>query len=314
MHGRVEGGMTVSTAIETQSVTKVFDGHPVVNQVSLSIPEGSVYGIVGANGAGKSTLLRILIGLFRPSYGEVFVFGKPLPREAADIRQRVHYVGADGDMYRSFRVEEMLTYAGLLYERWDKERCKVLMDALALPPKQRVRNLSLGMKMQLRLAIALAARPDMLILDEPTTGLDPIVKRQFLQLIVQEAAGAGTTVVMATHQLDDLERIADGLAVMYQGKVISAGVLQDMKSDIKQIHVVLPGGLPAALTNHPSIIRSDQKGPLLSLGVEGHVEEIICHLEQAGGTYIEVHDLDFEDLFRHLMGKVGYTREGILLS
>jgi ABC-2 type transport system ATP-binding protein len=300
--------------METQCVTKVFDGRPVVNQVSLSVPEGSVFGIVGANGAGKSTLLKMMIGLFRPSFGEVFAFGKPLPRESADVRQRMHYVGADGEMYRSFRVEEMLTYARMLYDRWDEERCQTLMKALELPKKQRVRNLSLGMKMQLRLAIALATRPELLVMDEPTTGLDPIVKRQFLQLLVQEAAGTGTTVVMATHQLDDLERIADGIAVMYQGKVISTGMLQDMRSDIKQIHVVLPSGLPEALANHPSIIRSEQRGPLLSLGVEGHVQEIVHQLESAGGTHVEIQDLDVEDLFRHLMGKVGYSRDGVLLS
>lgn len=306
--------MTVTTAIETQFVTKVFDGRPVVNQVSLSIPTGSIYGVVGANGAGKSTLLRIMIGLFRPSFGEVFVFGKPLPREAAHIRQRVHYVGADGEMFRSFRVEEMLNYARLLYKNWDESRCQTLMDALALPLTQRVRNLSLGMKMQLRLAIALATRPELLILDEPTNGLDPIVKRQFLQLIVQEAAGSGTTVVMATHQLDDLERIADGVAFMYQGKIVYSGMVHDMRSDIKQIHVVLPGGLPDALAGHSSLIRTEQRGPLISLSVEGQVEDITRRLEEAGGTHIEVTDLDLEDLFRHLMGKEGYTRDGVLLS
>jgi ABC-2 type transport system ATP-binding protein len=306
----------MSFVIETEQLTKVLDGKTVVDNVNLKVEAGTVYGIVGANGAGKTTLLRMLIGLYRPTHGTVHFFGEPLNRDATEIRQRVHYVGADGDMFKSFRVSDMLKYASMLYERWDERRATVLLEALSLPRSQRVKNLSLGMKMQLRLLIALSARPDVLLLDEPTNGLDPVVKRQFLQLIVQETAGSGTTVVMATHLLDDLDRIADAIAFMYRGKIVVSGALTELKSGTKQVQCALPEGvtsLPDELVHCPNILRVAYRGRMCTLVVEGDVNAVTDELHRIGCPYVEVTELGFHELFETFMHKAGYHRDGILL-
>jgi len=302
----------MNAVVETRELTKVFDGRAVVNRAELSVPKATIYGIVGANGAGKSTLLRMLIGLYRPSFGEISLLGKSLTERDVTVRQRVHYVGTDVELPRAFRVRELLTYASLLYENWDQKRCDILLDALSLPRGQLIRNLSTGMKAQLRLALALSARPELLILDEPTNGLDPVVKRQMLQLIVQEAA-QGTTVIIATHQLDDLDRIADGVVMMFQGKVVASGMIDQLKHSVKEIQVVMPQRLPPAFEQHPQIIHVERKGQLYTLRVEGEISPFVAQLKEVGATYVEVFDVGIDQLFHHVMGKEGYTRDGILL-
>lgn len=305
----------MSMVVETTGLTKEFDGKIAVDHVNLQVPAGSIYGVVGANGAGKSTLLRLLLGVLWPTAGEVRLFGEVLPREAAPVRQRVHYVGADAEPFRSFRVHELIRYASMLYEKWDSARCTRLIEALELPTGRTIRNLSTGMKMQLRLAIALSAHPDLLILDEPTNGLDPVVKRQFLQLLVQEAAGEGTTVVLATHLLDDVERMADGVAVMYKGRVVASGVIDDLKGHVRRFQAALPGGLPPAIEDHPAVARVERQGQVFTVTVEGDgAAEIQERLWAAGATFVEPVDLELTDLFRYLMEKEGYTRDAVLLS
>ncbi|MDQ0188662.1 ABC transporter ATP-binding protein [Alicyclobacillus cycloheptanicus] len=304
----------MTKAVETVSLTKRFDARLAVDDVHLTVPEGSIYGVVGANGAGKSTLLRLILGTLWPTRGEVRLFGEPLPRESASFRQRVHFVGADGEMLRSFRVHELARYSSLLYERWDAARCDRLFKALELPRDRTIRNLSTGMKMQLRLAIALSAHPDLPILDEPTNGLDPVVKRQFLQLIVQEAAGQGTTVLLATHLLEDVERIADGMAVLYQGRVLASGVIDDLKGRVRRYQAALPGGLPPAIEDDPAVSRVERKGQVFTITVEGDTADIEQRLRAAGAPFVEPIELELSDLFRYLMEKEGYSRDSVLLS
>ncbi|WP_436664327.1 ABC transporter ATP-binding protein [Alicyclobacillus acidoterrestris] len=302
----------MTSIVETHDVTKQFGDVTVIDGVSLNVPQGAIYGLVGANGAGKTTLMRMLIGLMWPDAGEVRLFGQVLERDSAQIRQRVHYVAADGSFFKQLQVKDVLTYSRLLYERWDDTRCQMLVRAL-VPLNRRVRNLSLGMTMQLRLAIALSARPDLLVLDEPTNGLDPIVKRQFLQLIVQEAA-QGSTVVIATHQLADVERIVDGVGLLYRGRMVMDGMLDDLKGAIKHVQAVLPGGPPADIDHWPGVLERTSRGQFYTFVVEGTGDDLAKRLRESGATYLEVMDVGFEELFRYVMQKEGYSRDGILLS
>lgn len=304
-------------AVETIDLTKVYEGTVAVDNVTLSIQPGTIHGIVGANGAGKSTLLRMMIGLVQPTSGQILVFGEPMHKEAKRLRGRIHYVGTDGDLYRSFRVEDIIRYARYLYPAWDEARCQALLEALELPPHRLVRNLSVGMKMQLRLLVALSSRPKLLILDEPTNGLDPVVKRQFLQLIVQEVAHTEMTVVFATHHLEDLERIADGVTVMYEGRALVSGLLDDLRDHVKRVQAVLPGGVPDEIRHWPGVVEAEQSGQLLTLVVEGGRftgEQLVRELQALGATYTELLDVGFDELFRYTMQKEGYHRDGILLS
>ncbi len=304
----------VSNVIETTQVSKVIDGQTVLNDVNFTVRDGSVHGLVGSNGAGKTTLLRLLNGVYEPSSGVIRVFGQSMVGDAADIRQRVHLVSADGAFYPGFRVQDLLRYASLLYVRWDETRARDLVKVLELPLHQPIRKLSLGMKMQLRLAVALASRPDVLLLDEPTNGLDPIVRRQFLGLIVQEVAGTGLSVVFATHRLEELEAMADDISVLYQGRIVLSGSMEGFKTYFRELVVVANTTIEDKVWKHPSVLVVSSRGKIQSCIVKGDTLALRERLLQAGSVHIDEQPIKFEDLFRALMEKEGYTRDAILLS
>lgn len=303
----------MTAIIETENLTKVFGHTRVVDSVNMQLPQGAIYGLVGPNGAGKSTLLKMLIGFCWPSSGKVQILGQMLTKEAANLRQRVHLVTSEWDAFKTFRIHDLIKYYSLLYHQFDESRSVGLLKVLELPQRTRVQNLSLGMKAQLRLALALATHPDILLLDEPTNGLDPIVKRQFLQLLVQESAVDGTTILLATHHLDDLDRIADGVAVMHGGRLITMSALDELKEKVKEIQFVLPGELPRDVRNQFELVSYHQKGQFHTLVVEEPSEAVIEALQAAGALHIQMVDLPFDELFRRLMDKEGYTRDSLLL-
>lgn len=304
----------MSQVLELDHVDKKIEGETVLHDVCLSLAGGHIHGIVGSNGAGKTTLLRMMNGVYQPTSGTVRVFGEKLVSDAAEIRQRVHYVSPDGVFYPGFRVTDMLHYASLLYETWDAKRCATLVDALELPIHRPIRKLSLGMKMQLRLAIALSSRPDVLLLDEPTNGLDPVVRKQFLQLIVQEVAGSGMTVVIATHRLEDLEAIADGISVLYQGNILLSGDVETFKHQFREVIAVVEADMETDLENIANVVSVTSRGKIRSVIVNGDTSEVERTLRDAGAMHVEVQQVTFEDAFRALMQREGYHRDAILLS
>ncbi|GMA51984.1 ABC transporter ATP-binding protein [Alicyclobacillus contaminans] len=307
----------MSTVIRTERVSKAFAGKLAVDGVTMRVAPGSIHGLIGANGAGKSTLLRMMVGLMEPTSGWVEVLGQRVRKDADALRQRLHLVGEDVALPGSFRVMDLIQYGRFAYRTWDEGRCRALLKALQLPERAFIRSLSRGMKMQLRLLMALSARPQVLLLDEPTNGLDAVVKRQFLQLIVQEVAHTGMSVVFATHHLDELERIADAVTMMYSGRVVMTGELPQLQQFMKRVQAVLPDGLPFELRQHPNVVQVEESGQFCALVVDGGCEtaaNMVQALRTAGATYTEVVNVGVEELLRLTLSKEGYTRDGILLS
>jgi ABC-2 type transport system ATP-binding protein len=303
----------MAQVIGTSQVTKIYEENVAVDHVDLDVQQGSIYGIAGANGAGKSTLLRMLVGLSRPTSGAVYFFREPLPTDCSKLNERVQFVSPDAEMYSFFRVNDMIKYASLLYKRWDERRAAVLLEALELPASRYIRSLSLGMRMQLRLAIALSARPDVLILDEPTNGLDPVVKHQLLQLVVEETASRGVTTVIATHELEDIERITDKAAFMCRGRIVGVDSIDAWKGRIKGIQAVIHGELNSRIANHPAIAHLARRGPHVSMVVDGASPEVTQLLFQQNATHVNEYELSFGEVFRFIMEREGYVRDRITL-
>ncbi|MCL6454348.1 MAG: ABC transporter ATP-binding protein [Alicyclobacillus sp.] len=307
----------MTTAVETVHLSKSFAGTAALRDISLAIPSQSIYGVVGANGAGKSTLLRTVIGLYRPDAGDVRVFGTSVPAEAAALRQRIQYVSPDSALPGSFRVDEMIRFTRMVYDRFDADRALRLLKALELPADRRIRALSLGMTMQLRLLLALSTRPELLLLDEPTTGLDPVVRRQFLQLILQEASSGHTTVVLATHHLADVERLVDGMAIFYAGRVVRQGMMEELQRGIKRVQALIDKPISLSeqeLNQLPDVLSHDQVGRVHTFVTDKNPEALAAKLTAAGASFVEVVNVDLDELFTHVMRKEGYARDGILLS
>ena len=301
----------MTVAIDMQGVTKEFRGRPALSDISWIVETGSIHGLIGANGAGKTTLLRLALGLLWPDQGTIAILGQRLERENAPLRQRVHYAASGRALAPGFRVAEWLRYASLLYERWDAARCQRLIKALELDPDKVIGHLSHGMQTSLQLVVAIASRPDLLLLDEPTNGLDVVVKRQILQLIIDMAAAEGTTVVIASHNIEDIERMADTISVLYRGQFILKGEMESIKNHMHRLQVVIPGEWPSDVAQDPRITRVERRGHVGLVTVQGPAEPVAALLQKAGATLVEPIDMDLTDVFRAVLEKEGYTREGL---
>ena len=299
--------------VETAGLCKVYGGRTVVHDVTLTVPEGSIMGIVGTNGAGKSTCLNMMTGLIRPSVGQIRVLGVDPAEPGGDVRQQVGYVTDQDYFFHSFTVGEMVDYGRRTYRHWDDGRARVLLDSFALPADRPVRSLSKGMRVQLAFVSVLAMRPKLLILDEPTSGLDAVVRRQILQLIVQEAAG-GATVVIASHHLGELERIADRVAFFHEGRVVLQASTEDARQEVRRIQAVFPNGLPEALRSAPEVMRVEETGGVYNLIVHQDAGRVLALCREHQPIFVEEMDVDFEELFIHIMHREGYAGEPIILA
>lgn len=298
-------------AIAMHDVSKTFRSTHALSDVTWEVSSGSIYGLIGANGAGKSTLLQLALGVLWPDHGDIAILGQTLTRDSADLRQRVHYVASGRPMVQSFRVEEWLRYARLLYSRWDQALCDTLLSALEIDSEKSLGQLSQGIQTSLQLLIGIAARPDLLLLDEPTNGLDVVVKQQILQFIIDMAADLGTTVVIATHNIQDVERIADTVGVLYRGRFVLQEELDTMKSHWHRIQVVFPGHWPDNIGKAGQITQVERRGHVAQITVEGDPKPVMIKLQEAGASLIEPINMDLTEIFRSLLEKEGYSRDAL---
>ena len=298
-------------AIAMHDVSKTFRSTHALSDITWEVSSGSIYGLIGANGAGKSTLLQLALGVLWPDHGDITILGQTLTRDSAALRQRVHYVASGRPMVQSFRVEEWLRYARLLYSRWDQALCDTLLSALEIDSEKSLGQLSQGIQTSLQLLVGIAARPDLLLLDEPTNGLDVVVKQQILQFIIDMAADLGTTVVIATHNIQDVERIADTVGVLYRGRFVLQEELDTMKSHWHRIQVVFPGHWPDNIGKAGQITQVERRGHVAQITVEGDPKPVMIKLQEAGASLIEPINMDLTEIFRSLLEKEGYSRDAL---
>lgn len=279
-------------ALETTGLTKVFNRETAVDDCSLQVPEGSVFGLMGPNGAGKTTLIKMLMGALLPTAGSGRMLGRDISDPTGEVRQEIGYVADTQQMYPHFKVEEILKFCSMVYRSWDEQRCRTLLKSFGLPQEKQVRSLSKGMKTQLGLIIALSVRPRLLILDEPASGLDPVLHHHFMQLLMQETAREGTTVFFATHNLYDLERTAEQVAVIMKGKILFSKPLDELKSSSRKIQVVFPEGIPEQARKIPGVLRVEEQGRVYSLITGSNFGDVLERVKGFNPVHLEVLDLD----------------------
>jgi ABC-2 type transport system ATP-binding protein len=220
--------------IAVSDLTRRFGNKLALSSVSLSIPRGGVYGLVGANGAGKTTLIKHILGLLRAEQGSVRVFGLDPVADPVGVLSRIGYLSEQNDLPDWMRVEELLRYSRAFYAGWDDAYAEELRQTFGLDPRARAKTLSKGQKARLGLLVALAYRPELLVLDEPSSGLDPIVRRDILEAIIRTIAHEGRTVLFSSHLLDEVERVADHVTMLSHGEVAISAPL----AELKQSHAV----------------------------------------------------------------------------
>jgi ABC-2 type transport system ATP-binding protein len=215
--------------IEINALTRHFGKRRALDDVSLDVPRGGVYGLVGANGAGKTTLIRHILGLLRAQHGSVRVFGLDPVADPVGVLSRIGYLSEENDIPGWMRVDELIRYSRAFYPSWDDAYAEELRATFALDPLAKIATLSKGQKARAGLLIALAYRPELLVLDEPSSGLDPIVRRDILEAIIRTIADEGRTVLFSSHLLEEVERVADHVTMISNGRIVLSAPLAEIR-------------------------------------------------------------------------------------
>jgi ABC-2 type transport system ATP-binding protein len=245
--------------IEVSGLTRRFGTKTALDSVSMAMPRGAVYGLVGANGAGKTTLIKHVLGLLRAESGSVRVFGLDPVADPVAVLSRIGYLSEENDIPGWMRVDELIRYSRAFYPAWDDAYAEELRVAFALDPSAKIRTLSKGQKARAGLLIALAHRPELLVLDEPSSGLDPIVRRDILGAVIRTIADEGRTVLFSSHLLDEVEQVADHVTMIHEGQIVLSAPLDSIRES-HRINGRVPSldeifvtrvGTPAAAASEP---------------------------------------------------------------
>src|SRR5687767_7077823 len=221
--------MTGESVIQISELSRHFGAKAALASVSLSLPRGAVYGLVGANGAGKTTLIKHILGLFRAESGSVRVFGLDPVTNPVAVLSRIGYLSEENDLPGWMRVDEIIRYSRAFYPAWDDAYAEELQQKFALDASAKIKTLSKGQKARVGLLIALAYRPELLVLDEPSSGLDPIVRRDILGAVIRTIADEGRTVLFSSHLLEEVEQVADHVTMISEGRIVLSAALDDIK-------------------------------------------------------------------------------------
>ena len=296
--------------IEVRNVIKEFDGFRALDNLSMTVPTGSVYGLVGPNGAGKSTIIRHLTGIYRQDSGEITVDGEPVFENPA-VKSRISYIPDDIFYYSNASIREMMDFYRSIYPHFDEQRFKKLGEVFELDPKRQMRRLSKGMQKQAAFWIAVSLRPDILVLDEPVDGLDPVMRRQIWSIIMADVAESGTTVLVSSHNLRELEDVCDCVGIMNKGKIMIERSLNELQENIVKIQLALPDG--ATLPEGLDILHKSSTGRLQSLIMHGAQEELTEKLQAANPLFIDAVPLTLEEIFIYELGGADYEVKDIVL-
>ena len=297
--------------IEVKNAVKSFGGFHALDGTDITVPDGSIYGLVGPNGAGKSTVIRHITGIYRPTSGEVLVDGERV-YENPGKKALMAAIPDDWYYFSSATIRDMMKFYRGFYPSFDMERYEKFKEVFALPEKSAIRRLSKGMQKQAAFWLAMCCRPKYLILDEPVDGLDPVMRRQVWSLIMADVAEYGTTVLVSSHNLRELEDVCDHVGIMNKGKVLLERSLSDLQENIVKLQVVWSGEVPA-LPGDLAVLHTSHVGRVYTYIVRGNAGEVKGRMALLSPLMLEALPLSLEEIFIYELGGEHYAVKEIIL-
>ena len=291
---------------ELKNVTKTFGTTKALEDLTMVVPKGTVYGLVGPNGAGKSTAIRLALGVYRPDSGSITLDGKPV-FENPEVKNRICSIPDEVFYFQSATMAEMKSYYKGMYPQFDEALFDKLYEVFQLPRNSPIRRFSKGMQKQAAFHLSLCTHPELLILDEPVDGLDPMMRRQVWSLLLGEVAQRETTVLVSSHNLRELEDICDHVGIMDQGRMLLERSLADMQGNTHKLQLV--GNVPLDL----EVLHESSSGRLKTLVDRGDVQEIAQKVRATDPAYFDVLPLSLEEIFIYELGGVNYEVKNIVL-
>ena len=298
--------------LEAKNVVKTFDGFRALDSLNMTVPKGAVYGLVGPNGAGKSTIIRHLAGIYRQDSGEVLLDGQPVYENPA-VKRRMTVIGDDWYYFPQANIREMARFFAGLYPAFSWERYEKLKQVFPLDEKMMLRRMSKGMQKQAAFWLAVCCMPEYLILDEPVDGLDPVMRRQMWSLLLGDVSERGTTVLVSSHNLRELEDVCDHVGILNRGQVLLERSLSDLQDNTVKLQVAYAGVTEPMLPSELNILHRSHVGRVYTYIVRGSRAEILRRMEITEPILLESIPLTLEEIFIYELGGVDYAAKDILL-
>lgn len=298
--------------LEAKNVVKTFDGFRALDSLNMTVPKGAVYGLVGPNGAGKSTIIRHLAGIYRQDSGEVLLDGQPVYENPA-VKRRMTVIGDDWYYFPQANIREMARFFAGLYPAFSWERYEKLKQVFPLDEKMMLRRMYKGMQKQAAFWLAVCCMPEYLILDEPVDGLDPVMRRQVWSLLLGDVSERGTTVLVSSHNLRELEDVCDHVGILNRGQVLLERSLSDLQDNTVKLQVAYAGVTEPMLPSELNILHRSHVGRVYTYIVRGSRAEILRRMEITEPILLESIPLTLEEIFIYELGGVDYAAKDILL-
>ncbi|MBT2689754.1 ABC transporter ATP-binding protein [Bacillus sp. ISL-47] len=296
--------------IKISNVGKSFEELEAVEKVSIHVNKGSIYGLLGSNGAGKTTLLKLLSGIYVQDEGSVTIDGEPVFENKA-IKDKIFFIQDNPFFLPQYTVKHMAQFYKSIYSGWDEVRFGELAAIFEMDVHKKIHRFSKGIQRQAAFILALSARPEVLILDEPMDGLDPVMRKKVKSLLINEVADREMTILISSHNLREVEDLCDYIGIMHKGRIILEKDLDDIKSETHKIQVAFKGPVPA-IFDSMKLLHKEKRGSIMICIVKGDAEEISAYVEQFKPVIFDLLPLTLEEIFIYEMGDVGYAVQNIL--
>lgn len=297
--------------IEVKGLEKSFDGFKALNGVDMHVKKGAIYGLVGPNGAGKSTLIRHLTGIYRPDAGEILIAGEKV-YENRKVKAKMAYIPDDLFYFMQADTMEMKRFYEGLYPQFDSKLFYRMQEFFpSIDVKRNIRRLSKGMQKQVAFWLAICCKPELMILDEPVDGLDPVMRRQIWSILMSEVAENEMTVLVSSHNLRELEDVCDHVGIMHQGRIRVERSLSDLQGSVSKIQVASPNGMPK-LPEEFEVLHMSNTGRVYTLIVKGNPKAAAAALAASNPTIVDILPLTLEEIFIYEMGGADYEVKDIL--
>ena len=296
--------------IKTVDITKSYGTFKALDQINIHVKKGSVYGMVGPNGAGKMTLLKIMTGVFRQNQGQIFIDGQVV-EDHISLKQRISFIPDELYYFPMATIKDMADFYDEMFEVFDRDRFVRIQGLLKIPIQKKISQLSKGMKKQVAFWLAICTKPDVMILDEPVDGLDPVMRRQIWSLLLQDVSERNMTVVVSSHNLRELEDVCDYVGILHEGKLLLERDLDEMKSDIHKIQVAFEDSDVSLKSLNP--LKEMQVGSVHTIIVRGLRDEIEKSLSPMKPVLVDFIPLTLEEIFIYEIGGEGYEVSNLIL-
>jgi len=298
--------------IQMINVNKTFEKHTAVKDVNLTVEKGSIYGLIGSNGAGKTTIIKLLAGIYKQDSGEVLLDGKEIYENEA-LKEKIFYISDQPYFFPQYTVKQMAQFYKSIYPSWNETRFNKLAEVFEFSMTKKIQTFSKGIQRQAAFWLALSTMPEILILDEPMDGLDPVARKKVKNLLIQDVADREMTILISSHNLREIEDICDHIGILHNGTLLLEKDLDDLKSDIHKVQIAYKGETPVQLQENLRMLHCDKRGSVTLCIIRGQEEEIETVIRNTQPVIFDMLPLTLEEIFIYEMGDIGYAIKNIVV-